>query len=193
MINLYHEAVERVLYAAAIEDGKILATSFASNTHSALEYVLQSLPYDIEFQMAEKFSSYTEKLFEILHLIYLGKPNSWNFELEIRYLSDYAKKVLSFLSEVPIGYVTTYQVMARVTGGSPRAIGRVMATNPFPLLIPCHRVICADFTLGGFGLGGVKVKQELLQREDKGYKKPTELRIDNKVLNVFPVGFLWKD
>jgi methylated-DNA-[protein]-cysteine S-methyltransferase len=60
----------------------------------------------------------------------------------------------------------TYSQLARAAG-SPRggrAAGRVMANNPFALLIPCHRVVGSDYTLRGFG-GGLEMKEWLLARE----------------------------
>lgn len=193
MICIYHQTIDGVWYAAATEDEKIWATAFASSEHRVLQCILECLPYNMKFQMAEKSSSYSERLLKTLHSIYLGENVSWNFQLEMQHLSVYAKKVLGFLSQVPTGYVTTYKALAKVAGGSPRAVGRVMAINPFPPLIPCHRVVHADFTLGGFGLGGTKVKRELLQREDKGYKESTHIKVDGGALAVFSVGFLWKN
>lgn len=193
MILVHHQSIDGVWYAAAIEGEKIWATAFASSEPVALQYILESLPYDREFQMAEKSSPHFERLLKTLYSIYLGEDISWNFQLEMQHLSNYAEKVLSFLSKVPVGYVTAYQDLARVAGGSSRAVGRVMAMNPFPLLVPCHRVVHADFTLGGFGMGGAKVKRELLKREDKGYKEQTKIKVDGNALAVFPVRYLWKN
>lgn len=192
MIYVYHKSIGNVWYAAAVEDKKIWATAFASSEPAVLQHILGSLPYGMEFQVAEKLSPQSEKLLKTLHSIYSGESISWNFQLEMRHLSDYAKRVLHFLLKVPIGYVTTYHALAKAAGGSPRAVGRVMALNPFPPLIACHRVVRKDFTLGGFGLGGAEVKHELLQREAKGYKEPTKLKVDGRVLAVFPIEYLWK-
>jgi len=192
MIYICHQTVGDVWYAAAIEDEKIWATAFASNKRRVLQSILGSLPFNMEFQMAEKLSPYSERILKTLHSIYMGENVSWNFQLEMRHLSNYAKKVLSFLSKVPVGYVTTYRALARAAGGSPRAVGRIMAMNPFAPLIPCHRVVCADFTLGGYGFR-VEVKQELLQREDRGFKEPTHIKLDGGTLALFPVRYLWKN
>ncbi len=77
-------------------------------------------------------------------------------------------------------------------GGSPRAVGNAMAYNPFPLLIPCHRVVRADFSVGGYG-AGEKIKRELLQREDRGYEEDGRVKINGETLLFFPVKRLRKD
>ena len=48
--------------------------------------------------------------------------------------------------------------------GAARAVGTALANNPFPIIIPCHRVVRADGSLGGFG-GGLAMKKELLTKE----------------------------
>jgi methylated-DNA-[protein]-cysteine S-methyltransferase len=67
---------------------------------------------------------------------------------------------------VPRGRVSTYQRLAAHIGnaGAARAVGTAMATNPFPIIIPCHRVIRSDGTLGGYG-GGIEMKRALLEGE----------------------------
>jgi len=125
-----------------------------------------------------------------------GEKVSIDFELEMKRVSSYARRVLSCVYKVPVGYVTTYGAVANAVGGSPRAVGRVMATNPFAPIVPCHRVVCSDFSLGGFGGGfgaGVEMKREILKREDRGYREPAKLRVNGGALALFPVGFLRKD
>ena len=67
---------------------------------------------------------------------------------------------------IPKGKVSTYGRLAEKSGASKgaRAVGNALATNPYPLIIPCHRVIRSDGSLGGFG-GGLKMKKELLLME----------------------------
>ena len=80
--------------------------------------------------------------------------------------SEFQKAVLLADYRVPPGWITTYGRIADKIGkpGSYRAVGRALATNPFPLIIPCHRAVHADGRLGGYG-GGIRMKQSLLERE----------------------------
>jgi len=76
------------------------------------------------------------------------------------------QRVLRATHGISRGHVATYGgIAAHVdTPGAARAVGNAMATNPFPLIIPCHRVIRADRTLGSYG-GGIEMKHALLARE----------------------------
>jgi methylated-DNA-[protein]-cysteine S-methyltransferase len=80
--------------------------------------------------------------------------------------SLFQQKVLRAEHGIPRGRVSTYQRIARHLGnaGAARAVGTALATNPFPIIIPCHRAIRSDGTLGGYQ-GGLQMKRALLKRE----------------------------
>ncbi len=91
------------------------------------------------------------------------------FPLEILDLgrcSAFQQRVLRAEHAIPRGWVSTYGRIARHLGvpGAARGVGRALAGNPFPLLIPCHRAIAADGTLGGYQ-GGLAMKRALLEME----------------------------
>ena len=79
-------------------------------------------------------------------------------------LTDFQKKVLLNLHTVKYGELTTYKDLASSSGKPTafRAIGQVMARNPLPLIIPCHRVVRKDGLPGGFSAeGGVNMKKKM--------------------------------
>lgn len=85
-------------------------------------------------------------------------------------LSDFTRKVLRACMEIKYGEVTTYGEIAKKAGfpRASRAAGRVLAANRLPLIIPCHRIIRSDGTLGGFSAGaGCDTKALLLAHERK--------------------------
>ncbi|MGH3613168.1 MAG: methylated-DNA--[protein]-cysteine S-methyltransferase [Pseudonocardia sp.] len=87
--------------------------------------------------------------------------------LDLRGLSDFERAVLDATSRVPAGQTRPYGWIAR-EAGSPRAVravGSVLARNPVPLLVPCHRVVRADGRLGDYMFGPAH-KEELLRTED---------------------------
>jgi len=95
--------------------------------------------------------------------------------LDMGRVPSYHRKVLRALTGIPRGKVRSYATIASITGapGGARASGQGCAKNPFPIVFPCHRVIRADGSLGGFG-GGLPLKRALLEMEgiqfDKGGK-----------------------
>jgi len=192
VITIYCKEIDKMWFATAIENETIIATTFAPKEKEVLEHLLKSMPHNLSFQMAKKPTPFSTKVLSALKSIFDGKDASSSFRLEMKHLSDYAQKVLKCVSMVPVGYVTTYGAVAKVMGGSPRAVGRVMATNPFPPLVPCHRVVRSDFTLGGFGLG-LAVKWEILQNENRGHREDMKIKVDGKSLSLFPINFLRKD
>jgi len=81
--------------------------------------------------------------------------------------SPFARRVYRALKKVDPGEVITYSGLARKAGsaGAARAVGRAMATNPVPLVVPCHRVLTSDRKLGGFSAeGGTALKARLPRR-----------------------------
>jgi methylated-DNA-[protein]-cysteine S-methyltransferase len=198
MIHVYHQRLGDFWYAAAVEDDKVWVTSFGSDEKGVLQSVLEGIPFKVPFQVAEGQSQLSEKVLGAMKSMVVGEDVSpSDFRFDMTRLPQYSKRVLVFLSRVPVGYVTTYGALAKVAGGGPRAVGNVMASNPFAPLIPCHRVVRSDFSLGGYGGNvfgeGVKTKLAILQREDRGFKDPSKIRVNGSVLSVFPVGFVRKD
>lgn len=87
-------------------------------------------------------------------------------ELDMEGVGGFARRVLMADHAIPRGRVMTYGGLATKLGipGGARAVGNVMARNPFPLIIPCHRVVGSGGNLHGFG-GGLPMKRSLLTME----------------------------
>lgn len=64
--------------------------------------------------------------------------------------TEYQRRVLLVVSDIPRGSTLSYAEVAEAAGGSPRSASRALAGNPFPLIIPCHRVIRSDGSPGGY-------------------------------------------
>jgi methylated-DNA-[protein]-cysteine S-methyltransferase len=79
--------------------------------------------------------------------------------------TSFNERCYAFLRQVPKGKVTTYQSLAHVLGTKAyRAVGNALHVNPYAPQVPCHRVIKADGSLGGFA-HGLQIKKEMLQQE----------------------------
>jgi methylated-DNA-[protein]-cysteine S-methyltransferase len=80
--------------------------------------------------------------------------------------SSFQKKVWAALQRIAYGTTVTYGSLAQTVDSGPRAIGGACGRNPLPILIPCHRVLAANGSLGGYsGLDGVDTKRFLLSLE----------------------------
>ncbi|MCK5539610.1 MAG: MGMT family protein [Deltaproteobacteria bacterium] len=102
-----------------------------------------------------------------------GKEIKFSLELlRLETCLAFQKTVLLAGYAIPHGSVTSYGLLAAHLGKAKasRAVGTALATNPFPILIPCHRVIRSDRTLGGFG-GGLQMKRALLEAEGVTFDK----------------------
>ncbi len=97
---------------------------------------------------------------------FTGRQHTFDVTLDFSLSHGFRKEVLLELRHVPYGETRSYGDLA-VAAGSPRAVravGTACATNPLPIIVPCHRITRSDGTLGNYG-GGVEMKQALLLLE----------------------------
>ena len=83
--------------------------------------------------------------------------------------TNFQRTVWKEISKIPFGETRTYKDLAIAISkpNSSRAVANACGKNPYPVIIPCHRVIRSDGKLGGYsGVGGVKKKKELLKLEN---------------------------
>jgi methylated-DNA-[protein]-cysteine S-methyltransferase len=80
--------------------------------------------------------------------------------------TDFEKRVWLILREIPFGETRTYKWLAERLGkpNAFRAVGQALSKNPLPIVLPCHRVIESDGSLGGYS-GGIDIKRRLLDIE----------------------------
>lgn len=99
-----------------------------------------------------------------------GRIRHFRSVIDLYGMTPFQQRVMRSLGEIPYGQVRSYQWVAERIGNplSCRAVGAACAANPVPILIPCHRVISKDGTLGGFS-AGLKIKQLLLDLEGPGH------------------------
>lgn len=107
-------------------------------------------------------------LLEQLAQYFAGQRRSFDLRIDWDVLTPFQAQVLQLVCAIPYGQTRSYQEIADALGkpGAARAVGRANATNPMPIMIPCHRVLGADGSLHGYGgYGGVETKAWLLQLE----------------------------
>jgi len=116
-----------------------------------------------------------------LRAYFQAKSMVFDCDVDISWASPFARKVYKRCSRIPSGRTATYAQLAEKAGSpqAARAVGTIMAANPTPLIIPCHRVLRSDGQLGGFSApGGENLKKRLIIHESHiltGTTRPKKL------------------
>ncbi|HAR94379.1 MAG TPA: cysteine methyltransferase [Deltaproteobacteria bacterium] len=105
-------------------------------------------------------------LLRALDRYFKGRRVDFETALDMDDLGDFTRAVLTEVSKVPYGKTTTYGSLGAAIGfpRAPRAVGQALGRNPIPIVVPCHRVVKADGSLGGFTIG-IEMKARLLTIE----------------------------
>ena len=104
----------------------------------------------------------------LLALLGGAQPDLSRAKLNMERIPAFRRRVYEVARRIPAGETRTYGELARELGqaGAARAVGRALGSNPFPLIVPCHRILAANGKHGGFSAtGGVALKLDLLSRE----------------------------
>lgn len=97
---------------------------------------------------------------------FAGSRRTFDMPLDLRLSRGFRRQVLEHLRAIRYGQTQSYTEVARAAGNprAVRAVGSACATNPLPIVVPCHRVLRSDGSLGGYA-GGLEVKRILLNLE----------------------------
>jgi methylated-DNA-[protein]-cysteine S-methyltransferase len=140
----------------AVSDLGLVAVEWADSQPDFDSYLLQS--------NADVVASYANELREYLE----GKRRAFTFPIHWDIFRPFQKEALQKVFKIPYGETRTYAEIAGEMNRpfAYRAVGRANATNPMPIVIPCHRLIGTDGKLHGYGGGeGLKTKEWLLKLE----------------------------
>jgi O-6-methylguanine DNA methyltransferase len=116
----------------------------------------------------EKNSNAVQRVLAQLREYFAGGRSNFNLPVDISQLTPFQRSVLDVACRIAPGQVWTYQRIAEELGRprSSRPVGGALARNPIPIVIPCHRVVASDGSLGGYSGGsGLKAKRWLLRLE----------------------------
>lgn len=99
---------------------------------------------------------------------FAGEPLTFSVPVDLEGVSRFARQVLCACAKVPYGGTTTYGELAHAVGqpSAARAVGKALGSNPVPIVVPCHRVLRGDGSLGGYS-SGLRRKRFLLALEGK--------------------------
>lgn len=123
-----------------------------------------------EIEAASPENVYTERPFrhirKDLDRYFNGEKVKFRAEIDTSALKPFTRKVLDELSDIPYGELRSYGWIGRRLGyrNASRAVGQAVGRNPVPIIIPCHRIIRENGTIGGFS-SGIGIKEKLLSIE----------------------------
>jgi methylated-DNA-[protein]-cysteine S-methyltransferase len=149
------------LLLAATEQG-LVRVAYAREDHDA---VLQALANKVSPRILHAPARLDLSARE-LEEYFAGSRHAFDLPLDWRLSAGFRRTVLSHLPEIGYGHTASYATIAQLAGNpkAVRAVGSACATNPMPVVVPCHRVVRSDGSVGGY-LGGADAKRTLLTLE----------------------------
>jgi methylated-DNA-[protein]-cysteine S-methyltransferase len=131
------------------------------------EELIEQLPR-LGFRQVVSDPVKTKRALQQIRDYLLGKRKEFTIPIDWSVMTPFQEKALKATCEIPYGQISTYKEIASQLGNpnGARAVGGAEATNPMPLVIPCHRVLGSDGGLHGYGAGkGLETKAWLLELE----------------------------
>jgi len=166
------DAEEGIVYYSYLDDQRVGKLFIGMTDHGLVS--LQFVDTEDEFRTRieqrtvvyapERLEGATQQVGEYLR----GERKAFQLPVDLSGMTPFQQTVLNEVSEVPRGEVVTYGDLARRIGKprAARAVGQALGSNPVPIVVPCHRVIASDGSLGGYsGRRGIKTKEALLTLE----------------------------
>jgi methylated-DNA-[protein]-cysteine S-methyltransferase len=146
-------------------DGALAATYLPATESAIRRRIRADFPLAIEAPHAlPEFEHQIDEYFG-------GRPVTFDVPLDLDGFGPFARRVLELCHDIPYGETRSYGWLARAAGrpAASRAVGGAMASNRIPIVVPCHRVLRSDGSLGGFSSPrGVADKRHLLDMEASG-------------------------
>jgi methylated-DNA-[protein]-cysteine S-methyltransferase len=156
-----HDSPLGTLLLAATPEG-LVRVAFEGEDHDAVVASLAAAISPRVLRAPGRLAPVVRQLDEY----FAGRRRVFDVPVDLRLATGFRRTVLAHLRTIPFGCTESYAVVARAAGSpnAVRAVGTACATNPVPLVVPCHRVVRSDGTIGQYR-GGTAAKQALLALE----------------------------
>jgi methylated-DNA-[protein]-cysteine S-methyltransferase len=146
----------------AATDLGLVRVAYASEDHDDVLQALADRISPLILNAPARLDSTARELDEY----FAGSRRTFDLALDWRLSAGFRRTVLHHLPEIGYGHTASYAAVAQLAGNpkAVRAVGSACATNPLPIVVPCHRVVRSDGGMGGY-LGGIEAKRTLLTLE----------------------------
>lgn len=149
------------LLLAATQKG-LVRVAYASQDH---DLVLDGLARDVSPRIL-RAPARLDRVAREIEEYFAGRRRAFDVSLDLQLSHGFRRTVLSHLPEIGYGKTASYAAVAKASGNpkAVRAVGSACASNPLPVVVPCHRVVRSDGSIGQY-VGGVEAKEALLTLE----------------------------
>lgn len=160
-------------FGFVVRDNRLLRTYLPQPKREITVRIADEVPDAVEaVDLMPGFCQQVEQYFA-------GQPVRFKVELDFSGLPAFRQTILELCRRIPYGQTASYVDLARAAGKprAARAVGGAMANNPLPLVVPCHRVLRSDGSIGGFSSRlGIMEKERMLRLEADGQAEENESR-----------------
>jgi methylated-DNA-[protein]-cysteine S-methyltransferase len=191
MVVLHAREVAGRWYGLAYSGEGLVATAVGATRARTLGNLRSGVPQGVAQRVAdEDASEIVESTIALLVELEAGHEEHKRFSLA-DCIGEPLAAVLKAAAAIPLGYVTSYGDIAKVSGAEARDVGQVMAKNPLYPIVPCHRVVGADLALVGYagskGPAALRSKLARLSQEARGFKTEQQVLVEGRLLRCYPV------
>ena len=165
-VQMFESPIGRIVIAATAKGISSVSLRPTKREIATAEGVGSSRPGATEAR------GHVRRLRKQLTRYFAGKRVRFDVPLDLSRGTAFQRAVWRACARIPNGETCSYAELARMAGrpGAARAVGNAMHNNPVPIVVPCHRVIKSDGSLGGFG-SGVSIKKKLLRLEEAVWRR----------------------
>jgi methylated-DNA-[protein]-cysteine S-methyltransferase len=162
-------AYKNLYFAVGVLNGKIIGVSLPKCSELDALNEIADRCESMQFEVSDKYLELAEKVCAAFHGEKI-KFNLKNLDLEVKsegspVKTSFERDVLMEVAKIPYGEIRTYkQIASAIETKGYQAVGTAVGKNPFPIIIPCHRVVKSDLRVGEYR-GGSEMKNEILKNE----------------------------
>ncbi|MEM2942667.1 MAG: methylated-DNA--[protein]-cysteine S-methyltransferase [Candidatus Bathyarchaeia archaeon] len=186
MITLSTNKIDGLWFAAGLnEAGEVVQTGFSPSRVALLEEMARRAPGIL----VQRDDPEGKRVTELLGKLIRGEDADFTSRISLDSATAFQRSIYLNLRRIPRGKVSTYSMIAEASGHkqAARAAGNCLASNPLPLIIPCHRIVLSSLKIGGYSIPGLDQVEALRLKRRILIGEGVEFRGENVAS-----GCLWK-